>query len=518
MPFYLRVEAVNLSHFINDTNDLSTIRGGSLLLLEAMKKVEGIIKNNSPEKIRPEEKEIADLEKQLNDINTLQKLTPKDKNKKKNIREKLRKLKATSNKVVKPDSTPTITKGASWGLFVLDMSEADACKVQKKIADYFKTDARYRLATFVVDLYPNNGDEHYQADRNCLQTLNRWQQMQAPSLAICKEGTTSCAIDKVRPATILRYLKNKKYDYVSKSVNQRRKYGIVKKRTFYNEVTGIYAKYTQDLGDLSKSAKNGILDGKIAFIYIDGNGFGDIQRSSKTPAEQKQFDENTRHGREKLLTKFLEKIHNNPDWLTDDGKVRMETLLWGGDEIIWVVPAWQGWWMLNEFYSQAKELIKHNNEPLFHAAGLVFCHNDAPIHRIDSLARALADQFAKTNRDKNLIAYQILESFDHAGIDLQRYRVERIGKLGGPEQLLIDAEKMDDIKASISQLKNDPDFAKRKVYQILEAYSEDETLKADQYIAKLPGTSAEPLEKLKHLFGGDKAQWLHLMDLWDYID
>ena len=90
MSFYLRVEAVNLSHFINDTNDLSTIRGGSLLLLEAMEKVEGIIKNNSPKKIRPEEIEIADLEKQLNEINTIQNLTSRDKNKKKNLREKLK--------------------------------------------------------------------------------------------------------------------------------------------------------------------------------------------------------------------------------------------------------------------------------------------------------------------------------------------------------------------------------------------------------------------------------------------
>lgn len=45
MTFYLRVEAVNLSHFINDTKDLSATRGGSLLLLEAMEEVEGIIKN-----------------------------------------------------------------------------------------------------------------------------------------------------------------------------------------------------------------------------------------------------------------------------------------------------------------------------------------------------------------------------------------------------------------------------------------------------------------------------------------
>ena len=90
---------------------------------------------------------------------------------------------------------------------------------------------------------------------------------------------------------------------------------------------------------------------------------------------------------------------------------------------------------------------------------------------------------------------------------------------GEPEQLLINAEKMGEIQQYISQLKIDPDFAKRKVYQILEAYREGETLKAEQYIAKLPESSTdETLDKLKQIFGGDNAHWLHLMDLWDYID
>ena len=34
--FYMQVEAVNLSQFVYDTHDISTIRGGSFLLLEAI--------------------------------------------------------------------------------------------------------------------------------------------------------------------------------------------------------------------------------------------------------------------------------------------------------------------------------------------------------------------------------------------------------------------------------------------------------------------------------------------------
>lgn len=406
------------------------------------------------------------------------------------------------------------------------MPDEDADHIKDKVIDYFKNDILYKHATFVVDLHPNNGDQHYQKDRNRLQSLNRWQQMQAPSLAICKEGTKCCAIDKIRPSSTERWLKDKEEgekdkgkDYVSDSVHLRREYGRDQKQKFYEKVTGIEAKFTNDLGTLSKFAGKGILDNKIAYIYIDGNSFGDIQRGCTTPKAQQDFDNNTRHGREKLLETILGQIATKPDWLTQDKEVRLETLLWGGDEIIWVVPAWQGWWMINEFYKQAKQHIKHNNTSLFHAAGLVFCHHNAPIHRIDSLARALADQFAKAgrNRERNLIAYQILESFDHAGTQIIDYRKEAIRGLGKLEHLLVEAEKIDDIQQSIAALKNDEDFAKRKVYQILQAYREEKATTAEQYIAKLSDKSNEQLEKLKTIFGDENAHWLHLMSLWDYM-
>jgi hypothetical protein len=50
-------------------------------------------------------------------------------------------------------------------------------------------------------------------------------------------------------------------------------------------------------------------------------------------------------------------------------KLRFETLLWGGDELVWVVPAWQGWWTLDFFFRKARRW-EYNNIPLKHAAGL----------------------------------------------------------------------------------------------------------------------------------------------------
>ena len=518
--FYLRIEAANLWHFINDTNDLSTIRGGSLLLLEATQKAEDIINSKLPSYISPAQQEINELQIELEKLKNQANKTKSEKNKADKLREKLKKRKDNLKKLDPSDSGPAITKGASWGLFKFDSTQSQVNDIKDAVVNYFKTDIKYKYATFVIDILPSNDENAYQKDRNILQTLNHWQQMQAPSLAISKEGLATCAINKVSVATDKKTLKSKEI-YVSESVFQRREYGKKQKHAFYKKITEIDAKFTNDLTTLSKVTLQNILDGKIAYIYIDGNDFGKTQRSSKTPSVQKAFDQNTRNGREKVLKAILSQIKEDPNWLTKNNKIRLETLLWGGDEIIWVVPAWKGWWMINEFYEQAKQHIKHENIPMCHASGLVFCHHNAPIHRIDTLARNLAD-IAKTNRDKNLIAYQILESFDHAGSQLSNFRESRLLKLGEPQDMLVNADYIHQIECCIYTLKDDENFAKRKIYQIIHAYRSDNTEKADEYANQLTSNlslkSQKAIEKLKDFFGNNNTHWLHLMDLWDYFD
>lgn len=507
MPYYLRIESVNLSYFIDDTNDLSTTRGGGLLLLEAMEKVEGILKKYSPKKVA------IDTHQLTQDLKGL-----KQKKSTKTNKKKIKEIEAELQNASKEPSSSTITKGASWGLFDLEVNQLKAIEIKKELIKAFDFDDQYKHATIVVDLHQKNKG-HYQQDRDSLQILNHWQQMQAPSLAICKEGVTSCAIDKVRPASTKRDLKDGTQDFVSDSVNQRREYGVKQKDDFHHKITKIEAKFTKDLTSLSHAPDQGILHGKVAYIYIDGNSFGNIQKGSKNAQAQREFDQNSRQGREQLLTNILTEIHQQADWLTNKDEVRLETLLWGGDEIIWVVPAWQGWWMINEFYKQATQLIQNKNKPLFHAAGLVFCHHNAPIHRINALARNLADQFAKAEegRKKNYIAYQVLEAFDHAGTQLKAYRDQRVKNLGQWQHLLIEAENLDGIITTIRALKKSDNFGQRKIYQILHAYKNEENDKAEQYRDKLTEGDLKKLNQLKAILGGDKAHWLHLIDLWNYI-
>jgi hypothetical protein len=110
---------------------------------------------------------------------------------------------------------------------------------------------------------------------------------------------------------------------------------------------------------LSEDESRGNLHHKMAVIYLDGNGFGKLQNElCLTQADQERFDETVRGYRRKMLKALIHKMESEPeDWFTSDAekKFRLETLLWGGDEIIRVVPSWQGWRTLAFFYEQSKE-------------------------------------------------------------------------------------------------------------------------------------------------------------------
>ncbi len=478
MSYLLRLEAVNLSNVILDTNDLSTIRGGSLLLLNATEEVQNVIKNE-----------------------------------------------------LLPNKFITITQGASWALFELQTDEMAAVQIKQKILGKLK-EAPLCHATFVVDLLPKTGN--YTTDRDCLHTLNRWQQMQSPSLSIPQPANAVCALDKVRPASKESYSKTSEKIMLSPSVVDRRNYGKEQKRgKFYESRTKLPGlRFTNDLDDLSYDPNQGILNGKIAVIYVDGNKFSQVVRACKNVDEQAKFDQKLREGQNSILKSLVKKANKdqNGTW-KNNGGIRLETLLWGGDELIWVVPAWQGWQTLNLFFEQANEHIKidkklldasdypSKDKKLTFAAGLVFCHHNAPIHRITALAKSLAELPKQHDSSKNMVAYQILESFDHAGTDIDHYRKKRLANLGQPDQLLIAADNMGLFEKHIKTLKEN-DFPKRKSYQIITALLVNNPDEAESLQNKLFEDSPEiqkTLAELKKICGGENAHWLHLTDLWDFL-
>jgi len=470
MPkFYLRMEGVNLSSFILDTDDLSTVRGGSLLLLDSIHWIKDELKSPT----------------------------------------------------LKP-----VTTGASSGMFEFEATNPEAAEaVRDTVQKRLKDDPNFKHATFVVDVV--EAAEDFVTDRERLIALNRFRQMHSPTVAVPTQNAdiskTACVIDRRRPGTKKIDLPEKPSSWVSESVAVRRDWGKEKKQSFYQEQTEmqINREFANDFAELTEDKSRGNLRHKMAVIYLDGNGFGKLQNElCRTQDDQERFDETIRGYRREMLKALIRKMESEPEgWFTSDAekKFRLETLLWGGDEIVWVVPAWQGWRALAFFYKQSQEW-NFEGRPLRHAGGLVFCHHNAPIQQIKKLAYALAELAKKKDREQNFFAYEVLESFDHIGRDLEDYRRERSPE-GNIQAMILSGEEMENTLEQAGPIIEQ--LASRRLHKMVRRILHDrQPISATEQEGMEEGLDAIGRAKLAAItdrLGGLEARWLHLAALQDYL-
>jgi hypothetical protein len=310
---------------------------------------------------------------------------------------------------------------------------------------------------------------------------------------------------------------------------------LQKKGDFYKDRTGIDTKFTNEFGELSgkdeQTTRLGNLDGKMAVIYLDGNQFGKRQTACETPDDLKRWDQAIQDKRQAVLKGLLEKMVDEEDgraWRRTNRELRIETLLWGGDDLLWVVPAWKGIETLKHFFAFREDperaFWEHDGQPLTHAAGVVFCHRNAPIHRVRRLAEELAG-LAKDkdkSRDQNLAAYEVLESFDNIGTDLkahrQRWFRNDADPVGRSKELILSGDHLSGIEKVVRALKKE--FPRRQLHRIVQTSldnpEEGETI-AEKVVGELEDITEDQWEELKACFGTSMARWIHLVELWDYI-
>lgn len=472
----LRVEAVNLAYSIEDTEQLSTRRGGGLLLLEAVRSIASEYKH-----------------------------------------------------CLEPIST-----GASAGLFRVKIEEVGCCAADcaKKVGDYLAKDPLYKHATFMVV----TADGKFEVAKEKLLASIHWDQMQSlsfatPGLNAATGDYPVCTFDEVRPAHTQVEVKRGDperviFPDVSNSVQMRHDYGRIKKQArknrrdikgyekyehikgFYEEELGsefpfiipwkgmstylkclyepdlegklpcppelVYLIYTQHFEDLAKPLPPGIepkeLNGKMAVFYADGNKFGRIDRGCKSHEKLKEWDDYIKDQRRKLLAEIVARAYQYDHWKTSQaGKVRLEILLWGGDELIFVVPGWCGMEFAQLFFeaTQYMEYVLPPDEdnkpddkpmPLTHACGMVFCHHQAPISGITRLAKKLAEKVKRSAKQTqvNALNWMVLESFDHAQADLDDLKKARYPHHTPDwDAIALTSEAVDELQDKLPALKNE---------------------------------------------------------------
>lgn len=517
--YFLRIEAVNIGSTIYDTSNLNIIRGASVLLRNAITSF------------------ASDSDGRIENIST----------------------------------------GASIGLFRFEADDDTAAQILKnKAIEHFSSDKNEHL-TFVIDVVSQSND--YAQTRESLLSLNRWQQFQKPTLSIPlfnedisteennqqtavspKPKSVACSIERKRPIDHTLGSTNIQGEKLLLSTSTFAKYntGAEEKHEFYIKELEKYdpdtskllqdVQFSHDLKQLSylsaeqQQGNSNSLNGKIAVIHVDGNKFSETQRrlinQEKNKTEQskleahKKWDESMGRKRAKFLGNVLNNIIVSGDssWRNPDegNRIRLETLMWGGDEFTFVVPAWKGWEFISLLSKEFNDW-KYEGETLTHAVSIVFAHSNAPILRIIDLAEALVKKVVKSEKDgqkyekHNRLAYEILESFDYVGNDILKHRNSRVKDHQVSEELLLELRNFRwvDFSNSFSKLKTV--VPKRQLHKYVFLLSRESINAGQAEKMLLDNALHEYLDESDRIFlqgylGKDHVFWIHVLDLWDYVD
>ncbi|GMV31730.1 MAG: hypothetical protein AMXMBFR59_38550 [Rhodanobacteraceae bacterium] len=374
------------------------------------------------------------------------------------------------------DRVEPISIGASEGLFAVRAGHS-AEEVSREALAFLERDAHAHgdIATFVVDIHPGPEAADALPPDEALRALNRFRQMREPSVIWTQDRLQAAPDMTARPCEwsdrwVAQTDGPERDDHrpaVAGWVRQRYDRGRGAKQDDARSVRSFYQRelkgdggapdkahadvakrladvgFAHDLGELARLPGKRNLSGKIAVFYADGNRFSAIKQQARTRKELNEFDTQLRSLRRGLLADLLRPFCD--PLRTDlrgesprDGAsfLRLETLLWGGDEMILVVPAWHGLDLLSRFFAHTRDW-KFRGNRLTHAAGLVFASAKTPIHQLTGLACGLADGIKARSgtSPENAWDYLVLESVDFIERDAESLRAQRYGALGTPSPL-----------------------------------------------------------------------------------
>jgi hypothetical protein len=332
----------------------------------------------------------------------------------------------------------------------------------------------------------------------------------------------------------------------------------------------------------------GRLSGKLAIIYLDGNSFGTIAGAYERSMDgHSQIDRSLHACRESLMAGLLESYAHwqglNPSAVVCRSRgsdlTRLETTLWGGDEVRWVVPAWLALPLVATFAASVREFKAppHPQEarggpPLTYSMSLCLCHYKAHIHRIHDIGASLADSVkehpqvgmlvdeirnwaksstaedmswtssrsAEETQKANRFAYHVFESFDHVGANLEKARRLLYGPAA--DDLTICSHSLAGIASNFYLLASLlPRRQVRRLAEVGIGALRTGSAAGFEYWSDLRNSLARDLEPTEHVSspqrtlvalesgfqdgptqGSNDVQmhikaWIHLEVLWDYL-
>lgn len=442
MDLFLRVDGQNFDNTIADSDELSTLRGGGLAMLYAPQRLFEYLKGPFPG-LKPvyhgASEGLAQIP--LDEDEDPEKFASR-------LRDETEKYLAG---LTGPDDDPgkkirpflTFSVAVGWG-------EDSFKKLNKRLINQNR---QAQLQQLTLDCLPPDSDN---PQSDC-----RVEGQDPP-------GPVPCKIDHVRPAAGWIQKGGDPPFQVSHSVCVRQRYGRKLRQQLYAQELGALDaqewKGRQDILDGILSQSDTVrfadsfeeiatppeeqkvpekLQNKMAVLHLDGNGFGAIRKAyCNTPEALSSFSELVLDRRRRLLGKVLEEVCGVQYKKDGETVIPLETLLWGGDEACWVMPAWS----IIKVLENLEPLLNDGqwawtppgggtDIQLTHALGLVICHYKTPIRQARALARELAEH-AKELKDQNgntigrkacYLQYMLLMGVDPPDRDLTDFRQKVYG-------------------------------------------------------------------------------------------
>lgn len=454
----LRVEGVNFAATLYDTNDLSTVRGASIGLLHAGDLAEAIARD----------------------------------------------IGAVAVPVFSGASQAAICFTAPAGL--ADIPAAIAAAAEKRLARPGAKGEPFPHLDFIavaVPLGDGANAEEAALERATARTRQRqFRRFTTPAIPFSATARQADALDGFRPATHELKMRQRVLGSerqlpaplpVSGSVRARKDYGRDARQGFYrmeialgqtlgDAILGMGNEALSFTDDLEAMVEDGpttlplAVANKIAVVYADGNGFGDARAAAGSTSA---FSAIVRPLQRALLARLLRPLAAGARgslqsaFALDDGGhfgLRFETLLWGGDEMCFVMPAWLATGFVGNFLSaQPWEVGKVT---LTHALGVAIADRKTPIRQLQYIAKESADSAKEAGlRDRNSVTFDIFESLAPPDDDLSKARVSLYGAAASdddfPKRLAFDGAGYDDLMKRLTAIT--ADFPRSQIYAALRA-------------------------------------------------
>lgn len=390
-----------------------------------------------------------------------------------------------------------IYTGASQGAWLFEADASLAAVVEKAVAEALarpsEMGAPHQHLAYVTALVEGAGEEALaRAEAICSLRKLQGEGFPLPAFAPEAKGYDEAG-DRARPAVA-----TIRVEAVSAAHRDRQAFGRRQRQAFYEDFSGTVpgSAFTDDFqamvdvppwpggSSLPESLKN-----KVAVFYADGNRLG----RHRVKATATGGLDGLRAFSDRLKANQRTLLHQTIMWLNagaegrdreaflsekeGSGGLRFETLMWGGDELLFVMPSWLGLAFAERFFEWTSDWKTAAGDPITFSAGMVICDRKTPIRQSRDVARRLAElcksESMRGADGRSLLQIEVFESLSlpDGGIDAYRARLYRQSAASAEllnRQLAIPGECLADVVEQIAALKQGGGLPRSQLYRMLQ--------------------------------------------------